>query len=189
MGPSSTATTSPGAVPAGSITSAPRGIIACLRFAARSASGSKRMRRAKPAMIRAIFCSMPSSSSSSTPAKRATISAVRSSAVGPSPPLVTISRAPLVRHEAQAGLEVVGAVADDEDVRDLDAELGEALRDPGTVAVADPGRDHLGAGHEDPRAHARGRGGPLGGGIGTGLWLWLGGHGQLWPGGFSARTC
>ena len=46
-------------MPAGSIASAPFGIIACLRFATRSASGSKRIRRAKPAMIAAIFCLHP----------------------------------------------------------------------------------------------------------------------------------
>ena len=39
-------------------------------------------------------------------------------------------------HEAQARLEVVGPVADDEDVGDLDPELGEPLRDPRAVAVA-----------------------------------------------------
>ena len=52
VGPPSTGTTRPGAVPAGSIAAAPAGTIACLRFASRSASGSKRIRRANPAMIR-----------------------------------------------------------------------------------------------------------------------------------------
>ena len=52
--------------------------------------GSKPSRRANPARISAIFDSMPSSRTSSRPANRATTSAVRSSAVGPSPPLVTI---------------------------------------------------------------------------------------------------
>src|SRR4051794_23849190 len=93
VGPS-VGTTRPGAVPAGSMVEAPRGTIACLRFASLRASESKRSRRAKPARIRAIFSSIPWSRTSSRPAKRATTSAVRSSAVGPSPPLVTIRATP-----------------------------------------------------------------------------------------------
>ena len=73
---------------------APCGTIACLRLAARSASGSKPHPPREAGDDPAIFSSISSSSSSSSPAKRATISAVRSSAVGPSPPLVTIRSQP-----------------------------------------------------------------------------------------------
>ena len=80
-------TTSPGAVPSGSSAVEPRGIIACLRLAARIASVSNRRQRlAKARRIAAIFSSISSSSTISRPAKRPTTSAVRSSAVGPSPP-------------------------------------------------------------------------------------------------------
>ncbi len=45
-------------MPAGSSAIAPSGTIACLRLASRTASGSKRSRRAKRAMICAIFSSI-----------------------------------------------------------------------------------------------------------------------------------
>jgi hypothetical protein len=93
----SAGTTSPGAVPAGSIGVAPSGTIACLRLPSRTASGSKRSRRAKREMISPILSSILSSRTSLRPAKRPTISAVRSSAVGPSPPLVTTRSTPSSR--------------------------------------------------------------------------------------------
>ena len=84
-------TTTPGAVPTGSITYAPSGISACLRFAAFTASKSQWLKRAISGFrIAAILSSSPSSSTSSRSVKRATISTVMSSAVGPRPPLVTI---------------------------------------------------------------------------------------------------
>ena len=61
---------------------------------------------------------------------------------------------PLAGEEAQRRLEVLGAVADDDDVGDLDAQLAEPLRDPGPVAVGDPAGQDLGAGDEDPGPHA-----------------------------------
>ena len=71
--------------------SRPRGTCACLRvpraIAARSTFGQ---RCASGATIAAIRCSSASSSTSRRPAKSATTSVVRSSAVGPRPPLVTI---------------------------------------------------------------------------------------------------
>src|SRR5215212_932471 len=95
-------TTSPGAVPTGSIVVAPSGIIACFRFAARTASGSKRRRRAKPARMSAIFRSIDSSRTRGRPANRATTSAVRSSAVGPRPPLVTTRSTPVEARKRSA---------------------------------------------------------------------------------------
>ena len=85
-------TTRPGAVPTGSITVAPSGITACLRFDTRIASGSRLGQRLIiGARISAIRSSSRASSTISRPQKRPTISAVRSSAVGPRPPLVITS--------------------------------------------------------------------------------------------------
>ena len=81
-------------MPAGASASAPRGTIACLRLAASSAGPANPLRAAHPARIAAMCARMASSSSSGAPANAATTSAVRSSAVGPSPPEVTISAAP-----------------------------------------------------------------------------------------------
>ncbi len=92
-------TTSPGAVPTGSSTTAPSGTRACLRAPARipSSDASRHRRR-----IRATICQIRSSSAGSTdigrPANPATTSAVRSSAVGPSPPDVMIRS---IRSEAR----------------------------------------------------------------------------------------
>ncbi len=80
-------------MPIGSSTTAPCGTNACLRIPASRAAGFWSM-RGNRAMIAAIRCCRASSSSSSTPAKVATTSPVRSSAVGPSPPLVTTSTQP-----------------------------------------------------------------------------------------------
>ncbi len=52
-----------------------------------------------------------------------------SSAVGPRPPLVTIRSTPSVGEEAQLRLDVLGPVAADRDVRQLDAELQQAVGD------------------------------------------------------------
>ena len=87
-------TTRPGAVPTGSSGVAPSGTIACLRFASITAPSSNLKRLAKPRRTSAIFSSTSSSRTSSRPAKRATTSAVRSSAVGPRPPEVTIRSIP-----------------------------------------------------------------------------------------------
>ena len=140
---------------------APTGTIACLRLAARSASGSNCIRFAKPARIAAIRASISSSRSSSTPANRATISAVRSSAVGPRPPLVTIRSSPRPPGSA-APLQVLRAVADHHDLRDLHPALPDALGQPGPVAVRDPAGQDLRPGDDDSRAdahagHSRGR--------------------------------
>ena len=79
--------------------------------------------------------SIASSSSSGAPANSATTSAVRSSAVGPSPPEVT-TRATPRGEEVERAREVVRPVADDHDVRDLDPERASRWRQPRAVAVA-----------------------------------------------------
>ena len=48
---------------------------------------------------------------------------------------------PSAGEEAQRRLEVVGPVGDDEDVGDLDPQLGQPFGDPGPVAVGDPPGD------------------------------------------------
>ena len=159
--PSSGGTTSPGAVPAGSITCAPSGTIACLRFDAADRLEVEVAASASSAAAgsSAIRASSASSSNSGRPAKPATTSIVRSSAVGPRPPLVTIRSTPCVGHEAQLGLHVLGAVAADRDVGELDAQLEQPVRQPRAVAVAHPAGQHLGAGDDDAGAgaHAQGR--------------------------------
>ena len=93
--PFSGGTTRPGAVPAGSITSAPSGTSACLRFAVRTASGSSSVKRFISGFrISAILPSRSSSRPSGRPVKPATTSIVMSSAVGPSPPLVITRSTP-----------------------------------------------------------------------------------------------
>ena len=155
VGPPSTGTTSPGAVPAGSIAvGALAGPSPAFGSRLASASGSKRMRRANPARIAAIFSSIPSSSTSSRPANRATTSAVRSSAVGPSPPLVTIRSHALGRRGSAAPPR--GPRGGRRRTRMCATSTPSSpsrSRDPGPVAVGDPAGEHLGAGDHDPGAH------------------------------------
>src|SRR5829696_3182141 len=93
--PSVGGTTRPGAVPAGPRTVAPSGTVACLRVEASIAAWSRlRQRRSIGSTIAAIRRSSSSSSTGSRPWKRPTTSAVRSSAVGPRPPVVTIRSTP-----------------------------------------------------------------------------------------------
>ena len=60
---------------------------------------------------------------------------------------------PLGGHEAQRRLEVVGPVADDEDVGDVDAQLRQLFGEPRPVAVGDPAGQDLGPGYHYPCAH------------------------------------
>ena len=101
--PSGGGTTNPGAVPTGSSTVAPSGTIACLRFPARTASMSMSGKRlASGRRISAIRSSTAGSSFISRSWKRPTTSAVRSSAVGPSPPLVITRSNPRAAMKASA---------------------------------------------------------------------------------------
>ena len=64
--------------------------------------------------------------------------------------MVTISSMPAVAEEVQRVPQILGPVADADDVSDLAAELEEPLGDPRAVAVRDlPGQD-LGPGDDDP---------------------------------------
>jgi hypothetical protein len=60
----------------------------------------------------------------------------------------------LLGEEAQLRLDVLGPVAADGDVRELDAQLDEPVREPRTVAVPNSTGQNLRAGHDDARASA-----------------------------------
>ncbi len=97
-----------------------------------------------------IFSSSSASSTISRPANSPTISAVRSSAVGPRPPLVTINAIPWAAMYLQRGDQVPGTVADDLDHRGVDPDLEQTLGQPRPVAVGDDPGQHLRARDEDP---------------------------------------
>ena len=78
---------------------------------------------------------------------------MRSSAVGPEAAGGDDQVHPLGGQEAQRRLEVVGAVGDDEDVGDLDPELGQPFGDPGAVGVGDAAGEDLGPGDDDAGAN------------------------------------
>ena len=106
-----------------------RGTSACLRLPARIASSSRlRQRPRSRSRIAQMRSSSASSSASGRPPNSATTSAVRSSAVGPSPPLVTIRSTPWPARKSQRRAQVLGPVADDHDVRELDARARAAAR-------------------------------------------------------------
>ena len=145
-------TTRPGAVPAGSTVIAPSGTIACFRFATFSASGSMRKRRAKPAqdlgdpLLHALV--------EDQLAARERPHDLGGEVVGgrPQPAGGDDQLEALVGEEAQGREQVLAAVADGEDVGDLDSQPLELLRDPGAVAVAHAARQHLGPGDDDAAA-------------------------------------
>ena len=99
----------------------------------------------------------PGRAPSRAPRRRPTTSAVRSSAVGPRPPLVMIRSTPSRGQEVEGCAQVVAAVRDDHDVRELDAAPAQLLGQPRAVAVRDDAGQDLGAGDDDAgaRAHAQ----------------------------------
>ena len=104
--------------------------------------------------ISAIRSSSASSSTISRPWNAPTTSAVRSSAVGPRPPLVTTRSMPSRAKKRSAPRMSSRPVADDRDVREVDAELAQPLGEPRAVAVGDAPGEDLGAGDDDARAGA-----------------------------------
>src|SRR5206468_2179433 len=60
---------------------------------------------------------------------------------------------PLGRQEAERALEVRRAVADADDLGDVDTQLAEALGDPRAVPVDDAAGEHLRARHDDPGSY------------------------------------
>ena len=59
-----------------------------------------------------------------------------------------------VGHEPQRRLDVRRPVAHDHRQREVDAEIAQAVGQPGAVAVADAAGEHLGPGDDDARAGA-----------------------------------
>jgi hypothetical protein len=108
--PSAGGTTRPGAVPTGARTVAPAGTCACLRTPAAVDSGSARQpRRAiSRSTISPIRRSRAGSGEEGRPWNEATTSAVRSSAVGPSPPEVMIRATPVPARKARAACRSSG---------------------------------------------------------------------------------
>ena len=160
-GPGSTITvgvpaiTRPGAVPTGSSTVAPTGTRACLRLAARTASKSTLSKRAIIGLrICAIRSSSASSSTRSRPQNWATVATVRSSAVGPSPPLVRIRSIPCSARNCKLAQHVLGTVGADRDVCEFDAHLEQPVGEPRPIAVLHPPGQDLGSGDDDARARA-----------------------------------
>jgi hypothetical protein len=102
--PSATGTTSPGAVPTGSSTVAPAGTRACLATPAAVAAGSARhpRRAISAATIPPMRSSRAGSTADGRPWASPTTCAVRSSAVGPRPPVVTTRSAPPPARKASA---------------------------------------------------------------------------------------
>ena len=82
---------------------------------------------------------------SSRSQKRATISTVMSSAVGPESAAREDQIHVLVGKEAELRRDVLRAVAADRDVSELDAQLEQTVRQPRSVAVLNPTRQDLGA--------------------------------------------
>ena len=115
--------------------------------------------RAVARRIARIRSSSAVSSTIARPVKAPTTSAVRSSAVGPSPPEVITRSTPSRARKSSAARMSRRPVADDHDVGQLDACAAQALGQPRAVAVADDAAQHLGAGDDDAgaRGHPRAR--------------------------------
>ncbi len=130
-------TTSPARCPPGRSRGRPRARApACgwRRAPRRSPSGGSASSAA--AGCRRCRSSRSSSSNSGRPVNAATISTVRSSAVGPRPPLVITRSTPWSAMKRELRLDVLRAVAADRDVGQLHAQLEQPVGQPGPVAVA-----------------------------------------------------
>ena len=128
--------------------------MACLRLAARTASKSTSVNRARSRLrIAAIFSSSSSSSTSSRPQNSATTSTVMSSAVGPEAAAGDDQVDSLAGQEPQLRRDVGGPVAADRDVGQLDAEFEQPIGDPRPLRSDPPGQ-HLCPGDDDACACA-----------------------------------
>ncbi len=136
-------------MPTGFSATAPRGTMACLRFAASSAGPPKPVRAAKPARIPAIRACIASSSSSSTPANRATTSVGQVVRGRAEPAAGDDELAAVLGGALQGAGEVVGPVADQLHVRHLEPERAELAGEPRTVAVGDGPGQQLAPGDDD----------------------------------------
>ena len=130
----------------------PSGIDACLRTpGAKSAYGPAEALR-DPARDPLDLAASPSSTTSSRPATRASVSTVRSSWVGPSPPEKTQTSASIPSRTRC--LELVRIVADDEHPGRLEAERRELAGEEGAVGVGLVSPHELAAREDDDRSRA-----------------------------------
>ena len=155
----------PGAVPTGSRTVAPAGTTACLRFGLADRLGVE----VRPALRSAARGSPRSALERLVEHHLAALErrrrprAVRSSAVGPRPPLVTTRSIALAREEAAARpCMSSGRSPTTTMCAMVDAELAQPLGQPRAVAVGDAAGEDLGARDDDARAGAHRAGRPLG---------------------------
>ena len=122
-------------MPTGSSGIAPSGTIACLRLASSTASSSKlkRLREAAQDLgdlrLHLLVEDQLAAGEAGDHLRRQVVGG-RPQAAGGDDQVHS-----LAGQEAQRRLEVVGPVGDDEDVGDLDPELGQPFGDPGTVGV------------------------------------------------------
>ena len=150
--------TKPGAVPARPIDIAPSGSVACLRTPCAKSAYGLPSRSANDRETASISASRSSSTTSSTPAARATISTVRSSCVGPEPAGDDAEIG--LECFAQRGLEIGGIISDDRDARGIEAEREHGVREKRAVAVAAVAADELAAGGDDRHTRPRDRAAP-----------------------------
>ena len=147
----------PAPCPTGSITYAPSGISACLRFAARTASKSQWLKRAMSGFEdRGDLCPRARRRARARgPLKRATISTVMSSAVGPEP-AARDDQVDALGRPGSGAAPRCPAGRSPQIVMCASSTPSSSRRsdEPGPVAVADPAGQHLGAGHDDARASA-----------------------------------
>ena len=159
-GPGSTATSgdeptrNPGAVPpAPAPRRRPARAPACARPPA-SPPLRRRIRAAAALTIAQIRSSSAASRTIAAPAHPATTSAVRSSAVGPRPPLV-ITRSMVARRSPARARRSSGRSPTTTMCASTTPRAAQRLRQPRPVGVADEPRQHLGAGDDDARADAQ----------------------------------
>ena len=157
-GPGSTTTIgdaprmNPGAVPAGSSTAAPAGTCACLRAPARIAASSPPTRARRRVTIPQIRSSSAGSSSIVNAHPRR--DDVGGQIVRGRPQAARRDDQVDVPEEVQRRDQIRRPVADHDRMPQLDAVRPQLLRQPRPVGIGDQAAQHLGAGDDDPRAHA-----------------------------------
>ncbi len=144
-------TTKPGAVPTGSSAIAPSGTIACLRLAAADgllveAEAPREAAQDRRNLPLHFLVEHQLAAGEAGDDLRGEVVGGRPQAAGGNDQVHVLGG-----QEAERRPEVVGAVADHEDVGDIDAQLGQSFGDPGPVAIADPTGQDLRPGHHYPR--------------------------------------
>ena len=142
-------------MPTGSITNEPSGTSACLRLAARTASKSQWLKRAISGfriggdLVLELIVEHELAAAEAGHHLDRHVVRGRAQAAARDDQVHA-----LVGQEAELRLDVLRAVAADRDVRQLDAQLEQAVGQPRPVSVLDASGQHLGAGDDDARARA-----------------------------------